>query len=290
MSKLAAVLATSIAISMGFTSLMLIQKVVAQDIRARAKVTPLQHMRMPTPENVKLRETKSCPDGMQHVVGEYCPELVHTCIKERKRDPHVKNPRKTPVVCEEFAKTSTCLSKKRVHMDFCVDVFEHVEEVSNLPRVYVSWTDAKFSCEIEGKRLCTTQEWAKSAEGPNDHPLAYGNGYTRDKSICNIDRPWHDANSTPFEKLDKRVPVGSMKDCKSDYGVYDMAGNVDEHVLNENGSYHHEPWVSTLMGGHYAGVRNTTRAMTTSHSPDFSWYAHGWRCCQDVEKKDARSQ
>jgi sulfatase modifying factor 1 len=277
------VVGITLLVTMGASSLYLAQQVIARDIRAKSKVTPLQHLAMPTPNNVRLQETKSCPSDMKRVVGEYCAELVHTCIKERAKDPHVKNPGKTPAVCEEFARTSRCLSKRTKHMDFCIDVYERTEEVSDLPRVYMSWTNAKASCEIEGKRLCSTNEWTKAAEGPNNHPLAYNDGYTRDKKVCNIDRPWHDANTTPFEKLDKRVPVGSMKGCKSDYGIYDMAGNVDEHVLNENGSYHHEPWVSTLMGGHYAGVRNTTRAMTTSHSPDFAWYAHGWRCCSDVK-------
>jgi len=282
MSKvIASVLATSIAISMGLSSLILVDQVLAQDIRAKSKVTPLQHLKMPTVDNVKLSVKDACPNGMSHVVGEYCPELVQTCIRERKKDPHVKNPGKTPVVCEEFAHASTCLRKKTIHMDFCVDTFEHTEEVSDLPRVYVSWTDAKASCEIEGKRLCKVQEFEKLCEGPNNHALGYGDGWTRDKNICNIDKMWHDPLTTPFAKLDKRVPVGSMKDCKSDYGVHDVNGNVDEFVMNENGSYHHEPWVSTLMGGHAFGVRSMCRAMTTSHSPDFSFYIQGYRCCKD---------
>lgn len=254
--------------------------------RTSVSVTPLQHLTMPTPDKVRLRDTKTCPQGMQHVVGEYCPELVHTCIKERAKDPHVKNPGKTPVVCEEFARTSKCLSKKTTHMDFCIDTYEHTEEVSDLPRVYVSWWDARNICEIEGKRLCTTSEWTKACEGPDllGKPIGYGNGYKRDKSICNIDRPWKNILTTPFSKVDKRVPVGSMKECKNEYDIFDMNSNVDEFVENEHGSYHHEPWVSTLRGGHAYGVRNTCRAMTTSHSPDFAYYAEGFRCCKDIPK------
>jgi formylglycine-generating enzyme required for sulfatase activity len=87
-----------------------------------------------------------------------------------------------------------------------------------------------------------------------------------------------------------------MPDCHSDYGVYDMAGNIDEWVINEasdimecpkeliaknqcmNISYH-----SGLMGGHVWHVRNASRPMTVAHYPGFGWYETGTRACKDIQ-------
>jgi len=73
------------------------------------------------------------------------------------------------------------------------------------------------------------------------------------------------------------VLSGSKEQCVSDWGVYDMPGNVDEWVVNESG----KPFVSGLMGGHVFGVRNASRPMTDAHGPTFSWYETGTRCCSD---------
>ena len=241
----------------------------------------LQHLQVPSQENVKLRVAATCPAEMVEVDGMYCKDLVQTCVKERKRDLNVKNANHTPPVCEEFSHEMKCLSKP-VHKHFCIDRYEHAEKDSKLPQVYISWNEAKATCESEGKRLCVVEEFQKACEGPNllGDPIGYGTGFDRDKTVCNIDRPWHNPLTNKFEKIDKRVPIGSKSNCKSKYGVYDLNANVDEFVENPNGSYHHEPWVSTLVGGHAYGVRNVCRAMTVSHDPTFSFWAEGFRCCK----------
>jgi len=121
-------------------------------------------------------------------------------------------------------------------------------------------------------------------------PYPYGDGYHRDVNACNID------NAMPKEikdilKVDKHdskegralddllVPAGSMPQCVSPFGVYDMVGNIDESVINESG----QPYVSGLMSGHVFGVRNACRPMTEAHGPTFSWYETGGRCCAEAQ-------
>lgn len=81
---------------------------------------------------------------------------------------------------------------------------------------------AQAACVAAGKRLCTPAEWETACSGPKGTTYAYGDEY--DPKICNgID--------TFGPGQFKLMPTGSFPDCKNDWGVYDMNGNVWEHVL-----------------------------------------------------------
>ena len=158
----------------------------------------------------------------------------------------------------------------------------------------MNWYDAKNAAASIGKRLCTAREWTLAAEGPHMHPLPYGDGYHRDGTICNFDRPLHinqmnakrpdDSVSQAMREM--LVPSGSMPDCHSDYGVYDMAGNIDEWVINEGGGACTDRstgnCISGLKGGHMLHVRNASRPMTTAHGPGFGWWETGARFCKET--------
>jgi formylglycine-generating enzyme required for sulfatase activity len=95
---------------------------------------------------------------------------------------------------------------------------------------------------------------------------------------------WADPRTRAEEivRLDQRDPSGARAACVSPYGVFDMTGNVDEWVVNENGSPSEKPYMSGLKGGYWGPVRDRCRPMTTAHNEWHTGYQIGFRCCEDV--------
>jgi sulfatase modifying factor 1 len=201
--------------------------------------------------------------------------------------------------CGEYKYPTKCLSKPEdiVHMHFCIDRYEWPNKKGEIPQDWMTWFNAKKEIEAVNKRLCTAREWTLAAEGPNRKPVPYGDGYHRDSSACNFDNHMpKDINvfhaKSPSDEMSQKlrailVPSGSKERCISDYGVYDMAGNVDEWVVNENSNdlcinrtsgYCR----SGLKGGHIWHGRNASRPMTTVHGVNFGWYETGARACKDI--------
>jgi hypothetical protein len=228
----------------------------------------------------------SCPEGMVLIDGMYCPHASEPCNyyvdSEGNRVPEPENSSQVGR-CGEFKYPTVCLSKEKAHKRFCIDKYPWPNKVGVLPQDWMTWYDAKKAVEAVGKRLCTDSEFTMAAEGPEMHPLAYGDGYHRNKTMCNMDnKPNLDVfqatspNSPMALKLRALLkPIGSMPLCCSSYDVCEMAGNIDQWVVNESG----QPYVSSLKSGHIFGVRNAARPSTTGHYPYFGWYATGTRAC-----------
>jgi formylglycine-generating enzyme required for sulfatase activity len=226
----------------------------------------------------------ACPEDMVEVRGAFCPDVVQECLRWIDKEHKNKLGVVDPNMCEKFRRPSKCISARRVPMHFCVDRYEWPNIAGALPESRMSWLDVRANCEAAGKRLCTEDEWTFACEGPDSKPYPYGDGYHRDAQACNADQSaWTDPWLTPFEKLDHRSPSGAHASCRSDFGVYDMVGNVDEWVVNTHGKSNRYPWISGLKGGHWVrGVHNQCRYMTDSHEPAFSFYVTGARCCSDA--------
>ena len=247
----------------------------------------------------EVGEIKSaCPADMVLVDGEYCPKVEEKCLYNvdinGKRMPGKANDLWS---CGEFQYPTRCLSDKKIHMRFCIDRYEYSTREDKVPQDWMTWYGAKKVAASLGKRLCTAKEWTLAAEGPEIHPLPYGDGYHRDSKACNIDRHFTDFPGVhidvfqarrPDDEMSQRlraflVPSDSMPNCKSDYGVYMMAGNIDELVNNEGGvetcpnGGRCGNYVSGLKGGHFWHVRQAARPQTTAHGPTFGWYETGAR-------------
>jgi formylglycine-generating enzyme len=222
-----------------------------------------------------------CGQGMRLVEGDYCTTLVHRCV-----EPFTDGSSR----CNRYSEGVRCYPPV-LAMRFCIDEFEFPNRRGEKPRVMVDFEEAKRACAVERKRLCTAREWTLACEGPKRWP--YPTGFVRDRAACNIDLPHRFPSvealsgsasvKRELERLDQRVPSGSMPGCVSQYGVYDLVGNVDEWVVpdgsEEAGGFGAQ---TALKGGYFGPVRARCRPSTPSHGPTFKFYQVGFRCCRDV--------
>lgn len=271
----------------GICFLIFIICVTAQSDRspARASELVLTDTRSDAPAHSERVDRGACPDNMIEIEGKYCPTVSQICKHWRDN--------KEGARCEEWSTKVICTSEP-VYKHYCIDQYEYPNRKGELPQDWMSWNDMKRVCEAESERLCTRSEWTFAAEGPNRHPYPYGDGFHRDDSICNIDNPLPqiDIQKVKDPKSDEAIILrhflvrsGDKPQCVSDWGVYDMSGNIDEWVINEGPKVSDKapPYSSGLMGGHVFGVRNASRPVTDAHAPWFYWYETGGRCCKDAQ-------
>ena len=82
------------------------------------------------------------------------------------------------------------------------------------PTSCVTWFQAEQACALSGKRLLTNQEWQRAAAGTPDPGTDDGG------TDCNIGGLGH-----PLD-------TGSRAKCMSNWGAFDMVGNVEEWVAD----------------------------------------------------------
>jgi serine/threonine protein kinase len=149
---------------------------------------------------------------------------------------------------------------------FLIDAFEYPNELNGTPTVRNTWADAQKTCESVGKRLCSSVEWEKACKGPRNNIYAYGN--TFDPDFCGEDMP-------------STYQSGSLQECRSDWGVFDLSGGFKE-------------WTSTPMpgddsrrmvkGGSVSSPEKGTRcAYSTDESAGYTHPTLAFRCCRDVD-------
>ena len=152
------------------------------------------------------------------------------------------------------------------------------------PIVFVSWNDAAAAyAEWAGKRLPTEAEWEYAARGGligKRYP--WGNEITHDR-----------ANYYGTRGRDKwdwqTAPVGSFD--ANGYGLYDMAGNVDEWCSDwyDEDYYSNSPlrnpqgpstsWWRVLRGGSWFSSSNYLRvACRINDNPTYAHSYFGFRC------------
>jgi hypothetical protein len=121
----------------------------------------------------------------------------------------------------------------------CIDIFEFPNKPCELPMVWVAPVQAKVLCELQGKRLCSQEEWtlACNADPEGGKPTKFAYGDEMDLDICNTNKPAatygpgcdpHSASTAWKTCSTNTEPSGSFPRCRSRFGVFDQHGNVAE--------------------------------------------------------------
>jgi formylglycine-generating enzyme len=215
----------------------------------------------------------ACNDGMVHVVGNYCPNVEQKCLewmsKEEIGKPWAR--------CKRYQAPSICLSKKRVHMDYCIDR-EELHDDNGVP-YDVSWTDAQKMCAARGAHLCNEEQWNMACEGEDMIPYPYGDGYSFSNTTCNIER--HPI-MCGGKLCDYRGTIADFPNCVSlQYHVHNLVGSNDDWVevpRYTSSKVSGLTMRSGLKGGTMFGGRHRCRPITKDHGEEYRNFTTA-HCC-----------
>lgn len=223
------------------------------------------------PAYVRLHpgSAEACAPNMVLVDGIYCPYVAHRCARRAPSAGSTSDGGEE--ICLGFHDEVLCEGRLQ-HRVFCIDAFEYPNLEGVIPASMISYREAKRACALEGKRLCTSEEWEFACEGTQMWPYPYG--IERDAQACNTDRQTKDA-------ADLRVPSGTMPKCISPFGVRDMMGNVAEWAENTSEQENQAPAV--LKGGSFLKGRSLCRFGEPSAGDARRAAGAGFRCCSDAK-------
>lgn len=169
---------------------------------------------------------------------------------------------------------------------YCIDRYEAPNKKGEYPFAAQTAFQAENYCKSVGKELCTHVQWNWACMGSHLNTYPYGNVYK--KGTCNDDKtgwvhvPWETMSTPAWDKWCKEQykgePSGNRPACVSDYGVYDMTGNVAEWVKEPK-----NPHGFVVKGGYWYGVLQGTPTcgfVNPAHAPGFNSYEFGFRCCK----------
>ena len=111
---------------------------------------------------------------------------------------------------------------------FCIDKYEYPNQEGRIPKTRVTRSDATALCIAQGKHLPTENEFTKACAGPNNNKYTYGNKF--EMGTCQNISSTKPIGSRAQPVVRDPVPSGTKPGCRSEYGVYDMSGNLMELI------------------------------------------------------------
>ena len=102
---------------------------------------------------------------------------------------------------------------------------------ADMPVDTVSWEGARDYCKKLGMRLPTEAEWEYAARGGTQSEFYWGDTITgKEANFCDSTCDLNNREPSLTDGFKNSAPVGSFP--PNPYGLYDMAGNVTEWVLD----------------------------------------------------------
>lgn len=145
---------------------------------------------------------------------------------------------------------------------FLIDLFEYPNKRDAPPKFNATHNEAERLCSEAGKRLCTADEWEKTCKGPSNTIYSYGD--TFDQDFCGLDGVYRS---------------GSMTECRSGWGVFDLSGNFREWTSDMRNN---NPSRRLVKGGQRQNPERGTRcAFSEDLGDSFSDVTLSFRCCMD---------
>ena len=143
---------------------------------------------------------------------------------------------------------------------YCIDAYEYPGR-NRRPKTNVTFKGAQSLCNQANKRLCTPSEWRRACVGRRGSKYPYGKRFNPKKCVT------EDA-----EGEERRlVKSGSMKQCKSASGAYDMSGNAAEWTEGQR-----------VYGGYFASDEDDSSCNAGGRRNASSKRGYiGFRCCAD---------
>ncbi len=171
---------------------------------------------------------------------------------------------------------------------FCMDRYEFPNQANAKPRMDVSWDEAQGLCKAQGKRLCQSAEFERACRGTEGRRYSYGDHF--DRARCNVPIAEPKDGPPPIAKS------GTLPNCHSPEGVFDLDGNLSEWVNDpwDTDRWPHEGLIEVdiLEGVPKASLRtlrgSTLWSETAYGASCLSRHAHpreslhdddGFRCC-----------
>lgn len=240
--------------------------------------------------NSALASTK-CPDDMVAVLADFCPMVAHRCARWLGSAPRRKTRSKAPADrrCQRFRNEAICEGRPS-RLAYCIDRHEYPNLPGAKPVVLISFEQARQACQRANKRLCTRQEWIQACEGARRWPYPYG--IVREHGVCNVDRlqargeaaAWEQPQlvSLEVQRVDRRMPAGTMPRCRSPYGAMAMMGNVAEWVEDRRSVARRKGHRARIAGGHWGRVPATCRQLQLPGASKQKQVYLGFRCCADM--------